>query len=361
MMPAQRRPSTRKAAGRGGRSGEVTDDQVEIIVDALAAPGEVVCAGRAAPRTGRWEARCGCVHWFESGYATPSDCPDCHAPVVRWDWVSDLQDGRVDRGARAGEEGGGGAVGEEEASMKRRAEASNTLDIPINYIARPILGAWERSGVFHVPTVYGTGFPIGGALHFTAHHVVASIEEAGKTLIVGSYPMSPTEGGTVALHAAVVVGRWPKLDLAAVAVLGLTTRAIQWRAEPLSLLTPVRSVDYPFGLEIDQYTQQIIMYVRAFAGHVISSCRAKNLRYLPGDPLIYELSFTAHLGLSGAALLTANNEIVGCVVRNRTTLSADGDEMSLGLAVQSSELLALRIDDGSSIGDLVLKCGGRIQ
>jgi hypothetical protein len=49
--------------------------------------------------------------------------------------------------------------------------------------------------------------------------------------------------------------------------------------------------------------------------------------------------------VSGAALLTDNNEIAGCVVRNRTTASAE-EVMSLGLAVQSSEILALRIDDG---------------
>jgi hypothetical protein len=47
-------------------------------------------------------------------------------------------------------------------------------------------------------------------------------------------------------------------------------------------------------------------------------------------------------------------------VRNRTTASAE-EVMSLGLAVQSSEILALRIDDGSSIGDLILKCGGGIR
>jgi hypothetical protein len=233
-------------------------------------------------------------------------------------------------------------------------------DIPVNYVARPVLGASERSGILHNPTVHGTAFPVGGALHFTAHHVVAAIEDAAKTLLVGDYPVSTTRTGTVGLHSAVVVGRWPKLDLAALAVLGLATRAIQWRAGPLNLLAPVRSVGYPWGLEVDQYTQHVIMYVRAFAGHVVSSCRAKSIPHLPGDPLIYELSFTAHLGLSGAALLTDSNEIAGCVVRNRTTASAE-EVMSLGLAVQSSEILALRIDDGASIGDLVLKCGGGIH
>ena len=61
------------------------------------------------------------------------------------------------------------------------------------------------------------------------------------------------------------------------------------------------------------------------------------------------------------ALLTRDNEIAGCIVKNRTTPLSGEDPMSLGLAVQSSELLALRIDDGSSIGDLVLKCGGGIR
>jgi Trypsin-like peptidase domain len=240
---------------------------------------------------------------------------------------------------------------------------TRALEIPINYIARPVLGASERSGTFRVLTVQGTGFPVGGGLYLTAHHVVAAIEDAGKTLLVGSYPpVSTTEGGTVPLHRALVVGRWPRLDLAAMMVLDQTTnRAIQWRAGPLNLLAPVHSVGYPWGVEVDQYTQQRIMYVRAFAGHVVSSCRAKNIPHLPGDPLVYELSFTAHLGLSGAALLTHNNEIAGCVVRNRTTASsADDGVMSLGLAVQASVLLALPLDDGFSVGDLVVKCGGGI-
>jgi Trypsin-like peptidase domain len=234
------------------------------------------------------------------------------------------------------------------------------LDIPINYIACAVLGGSERSGIF--PVVYGTGFPVAGGLYFTAHHVVAAIEEAGKALLVGFYPASTTESGKVAIHSAVVAGRWPRSDLAALIVLGLTTsRALQWRAAPLNLLASVRSVGYPWGLEVDQYTQQKIMYVRAFAGHVVSSCRAKNIPHLPGDPLVYELSFTAHLGLSGAALLTENNEVAGCVVRNREIESVDDGVMSLGLAVQSSELLALQLDDGSSIRDLVLKCGGGIS
>jgi Trypsin-like peptidase domain len=240
------------------------------------------------------------------------------------------------------------------------------LEIPITYIACPVLGAPERAVINYV---HGTAFPVGGGLYFTAHHVVAEIEKAGKTLLVGSYPVSTTEGGTVALHRAIVVGRWPRLDLAALLVIGVTNRVLQWRAGPLDLLAPVRSVGYPWGLEVDPYTQQSTMYVRAFAGHVVSSCRARSIPHLPGDPLIYELSFTAHLALSGAALLTHDNEIAGCVVKNRTTplsgedpMSLGGeDPMSLGLAVQSSELLALRIDDGSSIGDLVLKCGGGIR
>jgi hypothetical protein len=65
------------------------------------------------------------------------------------------------------------------------------LEIPINYIACAVLGASERTGVF--PIVYGTGFPVAGGLYFTAHHVVAAIEEAGKALLVGLYPAPTTE------------------------------------------------------------------------------------------------------------------------------------------------------------------------
>jgi hypothetical protein len=59
----------------------------EMILLEELATADVVAAGRVATKTGRWEAPCGCIHWFESGYETPTDCPDCRAPVVRWDWV----------------------------------------------------------------------------------------------------------------------------------------------------------------------------------------------------------------------------------------------------------------------------------
>jgi hypothetical protein len=59
----------------------------EMILLGEVVAGDVVSAARAATRTGRWEAPCGCVHWFESGHTTPTVCPDCGAAVVRWDLV----------------------------------------------------------------------------------------------------------------------------------------------------------------------------------------------------------------------------------------------------------------------------------
>jgi hypothetical protein len=63
-----------------------TDEQIWVAFEALVLGG-VVSAGCPATSTGRWEATCGCVHWFEAGHATPTQCPDCQSPVGRWDSV----------------------------------------------------------------------------------------------------------------------------------------------------------------------------------------------------------------------------------------------------------------------------------
>ena len=127
------------------------------------------------------------------------------------------------------------------------------------------------------------------------------------------------------------------------------------------MLTDVLAFGYPFGLDLHNLT----LRARALKGHIVCADRA-GAAELPGRPHIYELSFQAPRGLSGAPLLLPTTQgllVAGVVVKNRSTSfqllteeesvteAATGstshtilerhEVMHMGVAVQSQSIFAL--------------------
>jgi Trypsin-like peptidase domain len=197
----------------------------------------------------------------------------------------------------------------------------------------------------------------------TALHVAANAEASANNVLIGWLPPQPTK--PFEFRNAVIVQRWPHVDMAAIMVLGMTFSPLPWNASNLPLLTQVRAYGFPHG-----YTGRALNH-RAFAGPIVGHSKTDDF---PGQPEVYELQFAAPLGLSGAALLTDDLRVAGCIVGNATSMLArrgstqavrepnrtkDGelDLLHLGVAICSSELLRLRFDDGSTIRDAATKLG----
>ena len=135
----------------------------------------------------------------------------------------------------------------------------------------------------------------------TALHVTASALATGGEIHVGWAHEEDriSDGPGVTVDAAIVVQEWPDVDLAAIEVPSVTYRAMSWlTTEVASVLTPVRTVGYPFGFDVEERS----LTQRAFAGTVCSSRMSRLGRRDGHQTPIYEMSFAAPRGLSGAAL-----------------------------------------------------------
>jgi len=123
----------------------------------------------------------------------------------------------------------------------------------------------------------------------------------------------------------------------------------------------LRSLGFGFGLNLADKS----LTARGFAGSVVSSRQITNLR---GQPWVYELTFSAPRGLSGAALMIAHRRYVcGCILGNRTTkmmVFTDSEQvkstneitvveryeaMHLGIAIRADQILPLKLSSGRSI------------
>jgi len=215
-----------------------------------------------------------------------------------------------------------------------------------------------------VGEVNGTCCSIGGPFFLTAGHVVASAPaEKGGRLVVG---IQGPDGHFKA--AEVLEGEQLPGDLG---ILKVSFRLypesetwltkIPWSERPLEPFEIVRTIGYPYGMHLVGNEQSIV--IRAFQGHVVASLLKFKPAGISGPPFgVYELSFMAPRGLSGALLMNSNGLAAahGVVIGNSESrmlvfrsveTESQGqhsssyeqyEALSLGIAVTAQEVLSRR-------------------
>jgi hypothetical protein len=142
---------------------------------------------------------------------------------------------------------------------------------------------------------------------------------------------------------------------------------------PLSTLMAIASIGFPYGYD----SKSGAVSSRGFVGN-IAATRAGWDRF-PGRPEIYELSFAAPVGLSGAPLIILDHRVCGVVVGNhQTKMLVFTDEerleegavinrveryevLNLGIAVRARTILSLQLPDGQSLLDFVRAAGAAVH
>jgi hypothetical protein len=234
-----------------------------------------------------------------------------------------------------------------------------------NEVVVPIILADQLEGPLYAvtPMVHGTGFSIGGGACLTAGHVAAELlaRPAERSAVLGFHYEGTWIGAEVVdaevLPADVGILKFAPKE----GVVYEQPPAFQWSLAPLPIFFPVKTVGYPYGSSIIEGTLHIMS--RGFQGHIVSAPP----KYLPvgfKEPAfpVYELSFAAPRGLSGAPLFTGETPTVvrGLVIGNsesamqvhRSTERVSEGEITnvyeyfeylhLGVAVQSQHLVTLR-------------------
>jgi hypothetical protein len=239
----------------------------------------------------------------------------------------------------------------------------------------PVLGVRgnRETGLRIEGEIRGTAFPVGGPYMLTAGHVIEGFGgDPDFTPVIVLYGPDHRFSPAV-IVATEVIG-------SDVGILRLEfikdgsdswLKPLRWGAEPLWGFEEVRSVGYPFGFRITPDERAIV--VRGFEGHIVAWNRNfKPAGYAGGSFPVYELSFAAPRGMSGALIYNAEGEprVQGVVIGNSetsmlvlsseervttpsaTTIVEQYDRLRLGIAVQgphlrtlSSRLLGLTIGE----------------
>ena len=235
-------------------------------------------------------------------------------------------------------------------------------------MAMPIFSAKrDQNDNFDVKgTILGTCFPIGNDYFMTAGHVLNQI---------------PKNEGVVCLHneqnlfkgAPIVETEILSYDLGLFKVEYIDSRhqscfdILNWSEKSLFIFDKVRSLGYPYGLTENRGKKGIAQ--RGFEGTVVVPL----LEFSPPGSsyppfAVYELSFPAPRGLSGAPLLSVDdkNHIAGIIIGNSSSSievfsskETEGDKayevretMSLAVAVQEGQVFLTKSKLlGKTIGD----------
>lgn len=233
-------------------------------------------------------------------------------------------------------------------------------------IALPIQRATELpSGAYAItPVVLGTCFSIGGWLMLTAGHVAAEIEASPNSLVVvGVMDAEERMIGAKVTDTERLSGDVGLLRVNPTHIRGAEqcVATFRWKPELLEQLSPVKTVGYAMGHYVLEGELRVMP--RAFQGYVV----ARNPRFRPvgmtGEPFcVYELSFPAPVGLSGAPLMAgrdSSTRVAGVVIGNAETelvvyrwreeeregnvaRSVEQNEfLKLGVAVAAEEILKM--------------------
>lgn len=215
----------------------------------------------------------------------------------------------------------------------------------------PVLAEVGGSTLPRAFEVYGTAFPLGGDLLMTANHVIENVAATKKALLLGFVVGEDVELPNLRVCKASLVHRWPDVDLAVFRAPGLRLNPLNWRASILPVFHGVRTTGYAFGMN----REALLVAPRGFTGSVVVS---RPFERFPGQPWIYEVSFAAPRGLSGAPLFLSEGPTVsGCIIGNSETkmlvfssaelLKAEGETvrleqyeaLTLGVVVRADEIL----------------------
>jgi len=221
----------------------------------------------------------------------------------------------------------------------------------------PIIAGESGGTATIVKNVLGTAFSIGGGYFLTCDHVLKNGDGFGEVRL-GRSNLVATKWESI-----VILGnsRHEDLDVAILYVPhAKDIQCMEWEApEKLPMLSTVHATGFPYALNLpDEGSIQI----RSFCGTITSVTIWPKFKSKPG---IYELSFLAPRGLSGAPLCRGN-KIVGVVYGNRsiemtvfseTEVNKDGDETTVFEKIESFRIgLALQTEPIMNIESDLLKC-----
>jgi hypothetical protein len=156
--------------------------------------------------------------------------------------------------------------------------------------------------------IYGTAFHMGGGYFFTAAHVIRSARDNGAIAIF------ETIDRKLVGHEITECEINSEFDWAIFRANIPRAQSVPWLATELPLLYDVQSTGFPHAVNPDSY----IIFTRAFKGYIVSQ---HDYSQLTGNPRVYELSFQAPRGLSGAPLVTNMGfmAVAGYVIANHAT------------------------------------------
>lgn len=217
--------------------------------------------------------------------------------------------------------------------------------------------------------VVGTSFPLGGDLMLTASHVVrAALHDGGRLILARPQP------GRYLTRA--IEGRlstdWPEVDLAAIHAPGIGLEPATWDASHLRVWEQIKTIGFPFGL--DHSDREVT--IRGLVGHISTMKRFKTLA---AKPWVYETTFQAPRGLSGAPLLVENGAVAGCIVGNEQSfmeVSFQEEEVTgppgriverrvegiyYAVAISAAEILRLRSSPAATLEQHILAYGGHVM
>jgi len=230
-------------------------------------------------------------------------------------------------------------------------------------ISLPVFAGVEvDGGAFRIEgEVQGTAFALGGNYMLTARHVASGIPRSGKNqMVVG---LQEPDGHFKAARVSSVEELDADLALLEVEFLVPGSDAwfhrFGWREAPIEPFEAVRTVGYAYGMQTIGDRKSVV--VRGFQGHIVSRLTEfKPVGWTGSSFAVYELSFVAPRGLSGAPLMNSQGTatVHGVVIGNSeskmmvfrseervnepagVTAVEQYEALTLGVAVVASEVLS---------------------
>jgi S1-C subfamily serine protease len=202
----------------------------------------------------------------------------------------------------------------------------------------------EDAKVVHVQHVIGTCFSIGNGFFLTAAHVVPAALDRGWI----GYPVDKV-WQIFALKGSEIN---QDVDIAIIQADVPNHQVFKWQFQSLGMWEPARTIGFPYALDL-KYAN---LNVRGLSGQIVSELSFYGLK---AEPRVYELSFQAPRGLSGAPLLVHSGTVGGMVIGNKSTemqifsdreILADGKQekiveryeaLQLGIALTSAAIIDL--------------------
>jgi len=247
-------------------------------------------------------------------------------------------------------------------------------DYNVNVVSLPVFGCEKIED--YPKFLGGTAFGIGPDVFVSASHVAKAALQYPVPCIgfLAQGPDSP-EHRIWAKAPIEDAETHDDLDLALLKCRGRPYAVLPWRVKRLNLLDPVISGGFPYGHD----PENLRLFSRMYSGHV--SAHYPFLEF-KAKPDVYELSFSAPRGLSGAPLMIlvpgGSPEVVGYVfgngkssmlvasdaevVRegNKETIVERYESLSYGLAVSSYSVLdvhsnLLKTTIGGILGSIAKK------